>query len=211
MHTLLRLSLVGTLTALLVACSGTQIDNRAGRATQTEDARTAGRVQGVGLESQDIMAMTDQMMRDIMNSPQLVNREQAPRIILDSQYFSNESSNRVNLNMLTDRLRISLNRAANGRLVFVGREHADMVEQERALARSGAVDGGTIRTTAATAGGDFRLVGRVMSLDAMDVNSQERSRYHQISFELMDLELGTYVWSGLYEFRRTAQDDIIYR
>ncbi|PWW09729.1 MULTISPECIES: penicillin-binding protein activator LpoB [Pseudidiomarina] len=206
---LTSLALIGGL--LLTGCGATKIDNSAGRATVYEDARSPGKIQGVGVESQDIMAVTDQMMRDMLSNPQLVNREIAPRIIIDSEYFTNESSSRINKNMLTDRLRINLNRAANGRLTFVGREFADMVEKERELKRMGVVDGGTIRSTQATAGADFRLVGRIMSLDAMDTRSQERSRYHQITFELIDLELGTYVWSGMYEFQKTAQDDIIYR
>lgn len=199
-------------TLVLAGCQSTStIDNSAGRATVYEDTRSPGKVQGVGVESQDIMAVTDQMMRDMLSNPQLMNREVSPRIIIDSQYFTNESSSRINKNMLTDRLRINLNRAANGRLTFVGREYADMVEKERDLKRMGVVDGGTIRSTQATAGADFRLVGRIMSLDAMDTQSQERSRYHQITFELIDLELGTYVWSGMYEFKKSAQDDIMYR
>lgn len=198
-------------TIVLAGCSSTTVDNSAGRATVYEDTRSVGKVQGVGVESQDIMAVTDQMMRDMLSNPQLMNRDIAPRIIIDSQYFTNESSSRINKNMLTDRLRINLNRAANGRLTFVGREYADMVEKERDLKRMGVVDGGTIRATQATAGADFRLVGRIMSLDAMDMQSQERSRYHQITFELIDLELGTYVWSGMYEFKKSSQDDIMYR
>lgn len=209
-----KVVLVATLAGVLAlaGCTNTsKIDNSAGRATVYEDARSPGKVQGVGVESQDIMAVTDQMMRDMLSNPQLVSRDVAPRIIIDSQYFTNESSSRINKNMLTDRLRINLNRASNGRLVFVGREYADMVEKERELKRMGVVDGGTIRATQATAGADFRLVGRIMSLDAMDTRSQERSRYHQITFELVDLELGTYVWSGMYEFQKSAQDDVIYR
>ncbi|CUA86718.1 penicillin-binding protein activator LpoB [Pseudidiomarina woesei] len=203
---------VAASTLVLAGCQSTStIDNSAGRATVYEDTRSPGKVQGVGVESQDIMAVTDQMMRDMLSNPQLMNREVSPRIIIDSQYFTNESSSRINKNMLTDRLRINLNRAANGRLTFVGREYADMVEKERDLKRMGVVDGGTIRSTQATAGADFRLVGRIMSLDAMDAQSQERSRYHQITFELVDLELGTYVWSGMYEFKKSAQDDIMYR
>ncbi|MBR9906932.1 MAG: penicillin-binding protein activator LpoB [Gammaproteobacteria bacterium] len=203
---------VAASTMVLAGCQSTStIDNSAGRATVYEDTRSPGKVQGVGVESQDIMAVTDQMMRDMLSNPQLMNRDVSPRIIIDSQYFTNESSSRINKNMLTDRLRINLNRAANGRLTFVGREYADMVEKERDLKRMGVVDGGTIRSTQATAGADFRLVGRIMSLDAMDTQSQERSRYHQITFELIDLELGTYVWSGMYEFKKSAQDDIMYR
>ncbi|QYJ78935.1 penicillin-binding protein activator LpoB [Shewanella acanthi] len=197
--------------ATLAGCSTTNIDNSAGRATVYEDARSPGKVQGVGLESQDVMSMTDQMMRDILNSPAIMSRSVAPRIVIDSENFTNESSSRINKNMLTERLRSNLNRAANGKIVFVGREHMKMVEKERELKRRGVVDGGTIRQTQATAGVDFQLVGRIMSLDAMDTGTQQRSRYHQISFDLVDMELGTYVWSGMYEFQKSAQDDVVYR
>lgn len=206
-----KLLVISALLALGGCASTTTIDNSKGRNTLYEDTRSPGKVAGVGVESQDIVAVTDQMMRDIMQNPQLVSRSTAPRVIIDSEYFVNESSSRINRNMLTDRLRINLNRAANGKLVFVGREYAAMVEKERELKRAGVVDGGTIRTTAATAGADFRLVGRIASLDAMDANSQMKSRYHQITFEMLDLELGTIVWSGIYEFQKTSQDDIIYR
>ena len=106
-------------------------NNTAGRATVYEDVRTSSPiVQGVGIESQDIVAMTDRMMRTcspISCSPG------APRsrVIVDSQYFTNESSSRINKNMITDRLRIELQRAAQGRMVFIGREYSGMVEAER--------------------------------------------------------------------------------
>src|SRR5690606_28310542 len=113
----------------------TTVDNSAGRATVYEDARSPGKVQGVGVESQDVMAVTDQMMRDMLSNPMVMGREVSPRIIIDSEHFTNESSSRINKNMLTDRLRINLNRAANGKLIFVGREYANMVEKERELKR----------------------------------------------------------------------------
>lgn len=196
---------------LLAACATTGVNNTAGRATVYEDPGTSGRVQGIGLESQDLVSMTDRMMRDMMGNPVLVNRSTPARIIIDSEYFRNESSSRINKNSITDRLRVELNRAANGRMVFVGRHYSDMVESERELKRSGVTDSGTIRQTQATAGADFRLGGRITSLDAADTRSGEASRYHQVIFEMVDLEYGTIVWSGIYEMRKSAQDDIIYR
>ncbi|HCO65966.1 MAG TPA: penicillin-binding protein activator LpoB, partial [Alcanivorax sp.] len=47
--------------------------------------------------------------------------------------------------------------------------------------------------------------------DAMDRNSQTRSRYHQVTFEMIDLELGTIVWSGSYEMKKASQDNVLYR
>ncbi|WP_218278849.1 penicillin-binding protein activator LpoB [Pseudomonas sp. MYb185] len=198
--------------ALLSACATTGVNNSAGRATVYEDVRTSSSiVQGIGIESQDIVAVTDRMMRDMLANQLLAGRSPAPRVIIDSQYFTNESSSRINKNMITDRLRIELQRAAQGRMVFIGREYSGMVEAERELKRSGVTDAGTIRSTRGTAGADFRLVGRITSADAVDSSSALTSRYQQISFEMIDLEYGTVVWGGLYEFKKTAQDDIIYR
>jgi penicillin-binding protein activator len=203
---------IASLAALSIAgCATTRVDDTRGRATVYEDPSTPGRVQGVGIESQDIISMTDRMMRDMMQNPLLVNRATPARVIVDSEYFRNESSSRINKNTITDRLRVELNRSANGRMVFVGRHYSDMVEHERELKRSGVTDAGTIRQTQATAGADFRLGGRISSLDAIDARRGEQSRYHQIIFEMVDLEYGTIVWSGMYEMRRSAQDDIIYR
>lgn len=198
-------------TALLGGCASTKVENVEGEPTAYEDPQSSGSVSGVGIESQDVVAMTDEMMRDMLSNQLLSGQDKPPRIIIDNEYMDNESTSIINTNMLTDRLRIELNRGANGRMVFVARERSDMVEKERELKRDGVVDSGTIRKTQATAGADYRMAGRITSLDAVDQDSQKRSRYHQITFEMIDLELGTVVWSGIYEMKKANQDNVIYR
>ncbi len=166
---------------------------------------------GVGVESQDIVSMTDRMMRDMLSSPVLAGRNVAPYVIVDDEYFVNESSSIMNKRLITERLMVNLNRAAAGRMVFIERGAAEMVEKERTLKRSGVVGEGTLGSTKTVAGADFRLTGRIMSLDAASATSGAVSRYHQISFKMVDLETGVAVWTGLYEFKKAAQDDIIYR
>ena len=198
--------------ALLAGCATSNVDNSAGRKTVYQDVSTqSATVAGVGVESQDVVSMTDKMIRDILSNPQIAGRSTPARVIIDSAYFSNDSSSRLNKNAITDRLRVELNRAANGRLVFVARHYGDMVQNERDAKRSGQTDAGTIRSTKATAGGDFRLGGRITSMDAASTSTGNVSRYHQITFELIDLEYGTIAWSGLYEFKKEARDDVLYR
>jgi PBP1b-binding outer membrane lipoprotein LpoB len=198
--------------AFLTGCATPNLDNSAGRRVIYQDvAAPSATVAGVGVESQDVVSMTDKMVRDILSNPQIAGRATAPRVIVDSEYFSNDSSSRMNKNAITDRLRVELNRASNGRLVFVARHYGNMVEKEREAKRSGQADGGTIRSTKAQAGGDFRLGGRITSMDAASTSSGNVSRYHQITFELIDLEYGTIVWSGMYEFKKEARDDVLYR
>ncbi len=207
----LRLPLALLLGAGLSACAPQTVNNSAGRTSIYTDPQAIAPVAGVGIESQDVVAATDQMLRDMLGNPSLAGQQKAPRVIVDSEYFVNESTSRINVNSITDRLRINLNRAANGRMVFVGRQNVAMIEKERELKRQGVVDGGTIRSTKATAGADYRLAGRITSMDAVSTQSGTNSRYTQITFEMLDLELGTIVWSGLYEFKKSAQDDVLYR
>jgi len=200
-----------TILTLSIMMSGCSV-NYSGQPTVYDSVnQPSSLVQGAGVESQDIVAMTDKMARDMMSNSTLASQAIPPSVIVDSEYFSNESSTRINKNMITDRLRINLNRAASGRILFINRENIDMINAERAMKRDNTVDAGSKKMVKQTAGADYRLVGRISSLDSVDVNSSAQSRYHQIMFEMVDLERGFIVWSGLYEFKKSTQDDVIYR
>jgi hypothetical protein len=200
------------LAALITACSTVSYENAEGARTVYRDVQDASPAGGIGLESRDLISLTDDMMRDLLSSGILTNREIAPRVIIDAEYLSNQSSARFNKNILTDTLRTSLIRSALGKIAFVTREYAGMVEQERALKRDGVVDTGTIRMTEATAGADFRLVGRITSLDAVNTSTNVQDRTYFFTFELVDLELNVAAYAfGPYQFSKFGQEDVIYR
>ena len=181
--------------------------------TQSIDIQpgTRGPVAGVGIEGRDIQAMADQMMRDIMAEPEIVKRATAPRVIIDAELFRNESAQAINRNIIADRLRIQLSRAAKGRVIFLSRENARAVEQERELKRSGTVDVGTTGLTRAVAGADFRMTGRITSIDQRNPKTGQIQRYTQISFELIDMETSAIAWGNDYTIERAGGDDVIYR
>jgi PBP1b-binding outer membrane lipoprotein LpoB len=199
-------------TLALAGCA-TAPPHAAGVATIRLDPGIPGPVQGIGIEGQDIIGMSDQMMRDMLATPRLVaaSNGRSPRVIIDAQYFSNDSSQPINRNIITDRLRVSLNRAAQGRMTFVGRQYAGAVQAERELKRNGVTDVGTTGLSKATLGSDYRLGGRINSLDQRSGRSGLTQRYTQITFEMFDTESGEIVWSGMYEFARAAADDVVYR
>jgi len=197
--------------ALTSACSASRLSHANGYAAVELDPSIKGPVSGVGIEGQDVVAMTDLMVRDMLATPVLADRGKAPRVIVDGEYFSNDSSQALNKNAITDRLRVALNRSSQGRMSFVGRNYARMVQEERDLKRSGVTDVGTTGLTKAQHGGDFRLGGRISSLDSRSNRSGLVQRYNQIVFEMVDLESGEIVWSGMYEFARAAADDVVYR
>jgi PBP1b-binding outer membrane lipoprotein LpoB len=198
------------LSALLAGCQSTS-QNVSGMRVVELDPNTRGPVAGVGIEGQDIVSMTDRMLRDMLANPVLSAAARPPQVIVDGEFFENESSQRLNKNAITDRLRVGLNRYSEGRMVFVGRHYASMVTQERDLKRQGIVDQATTGLTKAQAGADYRLGGRISSVDSRSPANGMVQRYNQIVFEMVDLERGTIVWSGIYEFARAAQDDIVYR
>ncbi len=187
------------------------VKNKAGKATVDIDPSRRGPVAGIGIEGQDVMAMTDQMVRAILATPQFVNRTVPAQVILDSSNFRNGSTQRINKDIIVNRLRVQLNRAAAGRMTFVGRGFQEMVNTERQLKRDGVVDVGTTGMTQSTAGGDFGLTGTISTMDSRDPVSGTSQRYTQITFEMYDLERGTIVWSDMYEFARASTDDVIYR
>lgn len=215
MKTKIKLACLAMIAAALVMGGCTtyksDVENAPGRPTIYTAPETVGPVAGIGIESQDIIGMTDKMMRDMMTNPLLVNASKPPHVIVDAVYFRNESTSRINLNMITDRLRIGLNRHSNGRMIFVGRHYSDMVENERKLKAKGITDQGTTGYAAKTLGGDYRLGGRITSQDAISNSSGLTSRYTQIVFEMVDLQTGAIIWGGEYSFQKTAGDDVIYR
>lgn len=194
-------------------CATTTAPNASGVASVNLNPAIAGPVQGVGIEGQDIIGMSDEMMRDMLSDPRLTQQTQgkSPRVIIDAQLFANDSTQPINRNIITDRLRVSLNRAAKGRLQFVGRQYANAVEAERALKRSGVTDVGTTGMTKATLGVDYRLGGRITTLDSKSVKTGMIQRMTQITFEMFDMETQEIVWSGIYSFARAAGDDVVYR
>ncbi|HUV50091.1 MAG TPA: penicillin-binding protein activator LpoB [Anaerolineae bacterium] len=182
-----------------------------GTAAHYVDPGQQSEVSGVGIESQDIINMTDKMMSDILATPLFFQTKTHPKVIIDAEYFKNESSTRINKNMITDRLRTELNRAARGKMIFIGREYLNMMLKELQLKQLGVINEGESTSEPKAYGGDFRLGGRISTMDSVDPKTGSFARYHQILFEMIDLNTSEIVWSGSYNFKKVGQEDIIYR
>jgi len=94
---------------------------QAGLPTVYLDTDSPGRVSGLGIEAQDIASMVDVMVRHMLASPAFAGAGVPPRVIVDAEYFQNQSQHRIDKNLLINRLLARLHAAANGRIVFVNR------------------------------------------------------------------------------------------
>ncbi len=180
-----------------------------GLAPQYIDVDKQGPVSGAGIEGQDVVAMTDLMARDILALPQISNVNDPPRIIVDSRFFSNEGTQRININVLTDRIRSNLIRNAKGKIRFVSRENVTAVEEEKQTKSAETTDTG-VKPDQQLLGADYRITGRISDITTKDSKGQVK-KYNQILFELIDLTNSEIVWSNTYEFQKAAGDDVIYR
>ena len=160
-----------------------------------------------GIESQDIVAMTERMARDMLASPRIVQSERPATVIVDAEYLVNDSSQRLNERLTADRLRVQLFRAADGRIRFQARHAEPMVRDEHAL-RADNLAGGHVRRTLPSA--KYRLSGRFQNLPAAGPHGT-RSNYVQVLFEMIDLDSGELVWTGMYEFKKSHREAIMYR
>jgi hypothetical protein len=206
-----RIALAGgvAVVALLAGCVSSGVPNAGGVAPIAVDPSVPGPVSGVGIEGHDIVSMTDQMMRDMLTEPALAGRTVPPRVVIDSSNFKNTGSQAINRDLITNRLRVNLNRAAKGRMAFITRTDLSMVQEERDLKENGVVDAGTLGN-GKMLGADYRLRGEIASADAKSARTGLIQRYNQITFEMVDMK-GQIVWSGQYEFERAAADDVLYR
>jgi len=196
---------------VLAACATPRVDNAAGRATVYQDPRSAGLVSGVGLGSQDFSAMSDELVRDLISRTDITRRATSPRIIVDSVYFSNNSSQRMNKDIIINQMRADLQRAASRNLVFVGRAYSQMVQDERDLKRENVVDVASGNLARAQFGADYRMGGTITSFDENSTRSGISQRLTTVQLELIDLETSEIIWIGTYTISKAGQEDVIYR
>jgi PBP1b-binding outer membrane lipoprotein LpoB len=197
--------------ALLSGCVAPQAKRYVAAPSTYVDTSVQGPVAGVGIESQDIEAVADKMARDLLATTAIARRGIAPRIILDDSDFVNKGAQAFDKGMITDSLRVRLNRAAQGRMLFLDNEHLATIAQSRELKRSGATDAGSTGLVNAVVGADFKLVGSIRTLSAKNGNTGAVQRRTQITLEMTDQESGVVVWSNDYAFQKSAADDIVYQ
>ncbi|MEO7414085.1 MAG: CsgG/HfaB family protein [Opitutaceae bacterium] len=204
----LLLTPVAAAALFLGGCAASQgVQNPSGVPVTEMKPDERGFVAGTGVESQDLVAVTDKMARSILAVPQITRAQATPRIVIDP--VKNETRFPINKDLFTDRIRIQLNSKATGRVLFLARERMQVLERERALKQSGQVTASADPNVVEFRGADFFLTGKLQGLTTR--TSQGTSDYVLYSFQLIDARTSDIIWEDSAEVKKQGLEDAAYR
>src|SRR5258708_28094932 len=166
-----------------------------------------GFVAGTGVESQDLVAVTDKMARSILNVRQISNAQGTPRIVLDP--VKNETRFPINKDIFLDKIRIALNSKSQGKVLFLARERMVALEKEKQLKQSGQVTSSTDPNVVAFKGADFLLTGKLQGMTTK--TAAGTSDYVLYSFQLIDAGTSDIIWENAAEIKKQGLEDAAYR
>ena len=171
------------------------------------NADERGFVAGTGVESQDIVAVTDKMARSLLGIPEIANAQGIPRVVLEP--VINDTRFPISKDIFLTRIRTELNRNARGKVIFLARERMDALEYERGLKQSGQVTSNSDPNVVEFKGADFFLTGKLQGLSTR--TAQGTSDYVLYSFQLIDARTSDIIWEDAAEVKKQGLEDAAYR
>ncbi|MBX3733598.1 MAG: penicillin-binding protein activator LpoB [Verrucomicrobiae bacterium] len=194
--------------AALVGGCASGVQNPSGVPVTVLKADEQGFITGSGIESQDLVAITDRMARSLLSNSEIRDFQPAPpRVVLLP--VENDTRFPINKDLFTTRIRALLNSQANGRIRFLARDRMTALEQERALKQEGKVTANADPFLQEFKGADFFLTGRLQGL-----STQARggvSDYVLYTFQLIDPRTSEILWEDSAEVKKQSVEDAAYR
>src|SRR3989454_5268739 len=123
------------LVAMFTGCASSGVKNPSGIGVTEMRADEKGFVAGTGVESQDLVAVTDKMARSILDTPQVRNAHSPPVVLLDP--VMNETRFPINKDMFLTRIQVLLNSKCEKKMHFLARDRMPALESERDRQRAG--------------------------------------------------------------------------
>jgi PBP1b-binding outer membrane lipoprotein LpoB len=195
------------LAAVVAGCASSGVRNPSGVPVATMRADEQGFVAGTGVESQDLVAVTDKMARSILGIPQIASAPTPPIIVLDP--VDNQTRFPINKDIFLTRIRTQLNSKSAGKVTFLARERMAALEKERNLKREGAVTTTADPNVQEFKGADYFLTG---SLEGLSTRTKEgTSDYILYAFQLIDSRTSAIVWEDAAEIKKQGLEDAAYR
>jgi penicillin-binding protein activator len=191
---------------LLTGCA-TGVKNPSGTPVTEMRPDEKGFVVGTGVESTDLVRVTDKMARGILGCAQIANAPKAPWIVLEP--VINDTRFPINKTVFLDRIRGQLIAKAQGKARFVAREQMAALERERQLKQSGQVTSSSDPNVIEYKGADYFLSGKLSGMSSS--TGAGISDYILYSFQLIDARTSEIVWEGQDEIKKQGVSDAVYR
>lgn len=201
-----NISLAAALAAMVSGCA-TGVKNPSGVPVTEMKADERGFVAGTGIESQDLVTVTEKMYRSILGIPQIANAQGTPRIVLDP--VMNETRFPINKDIFLTRIRTQLNSKAAGKMLFLARDRMSTLERENQLKRTGQVTSNSDPNVVEFKGADYFLTGKLQGLTTR--TKAGTSDYVLYSFQLIDARTSDIIWEDAAEIKKQGLEDAAYR
>lgn len=203
------LSRAGLLAAAVVlgGCATTGVNQPAGVPPTEMRPDERGFVAGTGIESQDLVTVTDKMARSVLGIPEIARAQAKPYIVLEP--VTNNTRFPINKDIFLTRIRTQLNSKAAGHVSFLDREMMKTLERERALKQSGQVTASADPNVVEFRGADYFLTGKLDGLTTR--TSAGTSDYVLYSFRLTNARTSEIVWEDSAEIKKQGLEDAAYR
>jgi PBP1b-binding outer membrane lipoprotein LpoB len=193
--------------ALASGCASSGVKNPSGVPVTHMNADEQGFVAGTGMESQDLVMVTDKMARSILSIPQIANAPTPPTVVLDP--VDNQTRFPINKDIFLTRIRAQLNSKARGKVMFLARSQMEKLEKERNLKREGAVTSSSDPGVQEFKGADYFLTGTLQGLSTR--TKAGTSDYILYDFHLIDARTSAIVWEDSAEMKKQGLEDAAYR
>jgi penicillin-binding protein activator len=194
-------------TLALAGCASTGVRNPSGVPVTQMNADERGFVAGTGVESQDIVQVTDKMARQILGVPEIARAQGVPRIVLLP--VENNTRFSFNKDLFLTRIRAQLNDKSQGKVRFLARDRIAALEQERQLKQSGQVTSSSDPNVQEFKGADFFLTGKLEGHSTR--TGQGLSDYILYTFQLIDPRTSDIIYEGYHEIKKQGLEDASYR
>ncbi len=195
------------LAGLISGCASSGVKNPSGVGVTQMRADEQGFVAGTGVESQDLVAVTDKMSKSILTTPQIANAQGVPRVVLDP--VNNNTRFPINKDIFLTRIRAELNKKSSGKVIFLARDRMATLERERQMKQTGQVTSSSDPNKVEFKGADFFLTGTLSGLSTK--TSAGTSDYILYSFQLIDARTSEIIWEDSAEIKKQGLEDAAYR
>lgn len=193
--------------SILTGCANRGVQNPSGVGVTEMQADERGFVAGTGVESQDLVTVTDRMARSILAVPVIAQAAKPPKVVLYP--VINETRFPINKDIFLTRIRTRLNTLATGKVQFLAREQMKVLEEERQRKIAGEVTTESDPNVVEFKGADYFLTGKLQSMSAR--TSAGLSDYVLYSFQLIDARTSDIVWEDAAEIKKQGLEDAAYR